>query len=468
MTATAHRRTRAGLRRLSLRWRVSIAFGLGLALVMSVLGVATWHLTTGYMLNQREQSATRQAEVNVRLITASLQRHSTGLGDLLTGLATGPDSTILVSRPTGWLSSGRPVEPAALPSGLLEAARNGVTARQRFTAHGLPVLGVAMPIGVEGSLYVELYPLVELDRTFRFLSTLLVAGTVLSAFFGAALGAWTSRRALRPLTALTAAASRVARGDLSARLPEQTDPDLAPLAGSFNTTAAALENRVRRDARFTADVSHELRSPLTTMVNVGEVLERRRDAMPAAAQQALRLLLSELHRFRRMVVDLLEISVAEHDDVTESTELVDLGDLARNVVASRPDSAVPVQMSLGDNPEPPLVRVDRRRLDRVVANLLDNADRYGGGPVAITISRADGRARLEVDDAGPGVPPALRERIFERFARGLHSGRRSHDAGSGLGLAIVADHVHRHGGDVHVEDRPGGGARFVVELPEVT
>ena len=455
---------RAGMRgrRLSLRWRVSIAFGAGLALVMSALAVATWHLTTGYMLSQREQSATRQAEANVRLITDSLQRQSAGLGDLLTGLATGPDSTILVSRPAGWLTSGRPIEPAALPDALVDSARRGVPARQRFTADGVPVLGVAMPLTTDGSVYVELYPLTELDRTFRYLSTLLVAGTVLSALFGSALGAWTGRRALRPLTALTAAASRVAKGDLAARLPEQDDPDLTPLAVSFNSTAEELEQRVRRDARFAADVSHELRSPLTTMVNVADVLDRRRESMPAAAQQALRLLRSELHRFRHTVVDLLEISVAAQDDENEATELVDLAELARNVVASRPGSAVPIEAA----PDTPLVRADRRRLDRVVANLLDNADRYAGGATAITLARHDGRARLEVDDAGAGVPPALRERIFERFARGLHSGRRSPDAGSGLGLAIVADHVHRYGGTVGVEDRPGGGARFVIELPE--
>jgi two-component system sensor histidine kinase MtrB len=449
--------------RLTLRWRVAIAFGAGLALVMTLLAIATWHLTTGYMLSQREQGATRQTEANVRLITTALRRHSDGLSDLMTGLTTGPDSTILVDGPSGWLTSGRQIAPENLPRDLVSTARSGVPARQRFTADGVPVLGVAMPLAADDSVYVELYSLAELDRTFHYLSILLVAGTAVSALIGIALGAWAGQRALRPLTALTAAASRVAKGDLTARLPEQDDPDLAPLAVSFNTTAAALESRVKQDARFASDVSHELRSPLTTMINVADVLDRRRDAMPAPAQQALRLLRSELHRFRHTVVDLLEISVARQEEPEDDeTELVDLGELARNVVASRPGCAVPVEAA----PDTPLVRADRRRLDRVVANLLDNADRYGGGAVAITLGRRGRRARLEVDDAGPGVPPELRERIFERFARGLHTGRRGPDGGSGLGLAIVADHVHRHGGTVQVDDHPSGGARFVVELPE--
>ncbi|WP_410651303.1 sensor histidine kinase [Amycolatopsis sp. cmx-4-54] len=455
---------RSASRRLSLRWRVAAAFGLGLALVMTVLGVATWNLTTGYMLDQREQSTARQSEVNVGLVDKALAEHSDNLDELLTGLASSPDSSILLSRPDGWFTSGRQIQPAALPANLLESARNGVTARQRFTADGIPVLAIATPVGSDRRIYVELYPLLELDRTFRYLSFLLITGTVVAALFGVALGAWATKRALRPLAALRGAASRVARGDLTTRLPHQNDPDLAPLATSFNTTTEQLEQRVRRDKRFAADVSHELRSPLTTMINVTEVMVRRQDAMPETARKALGLLSSELHRFQRMVVDLLEISRADQDDTGDSVELVDLDALVRNVIGSRNAAGVHVET----DPETPLVSADRRRIDRVVTNLLDNADRYGEGAVAVTVRRNGHRARIEVDDAGSGVPPALRERIFERFARGLHAGRRDRETGSGLGLAIVADHVHRHGGTVWVEDRPGGGARFVVELPEAT
>ncbi|EME61666.1 sensor histidine kinase [Amycolatopsis decaplanina] len=456
-----HAGFRSTLRRLSLRWRVAGAFGLGLALVMSVLGAATWNLTTGYMLDQREQSTLRQSEVNVDLVDKALAEHSDNLDELLTGLASGPDSSILLSRPGGWLTSGRQIEPTAIPAALLESAHDGVAARQRFTADGIPVLAIATPVGNGDSIYVELYPLLELDRTFRYLSILLITGTVVAALFGVLLGAWTTKRALRPLSALRGAAARVARGDLTTRLPHQNDPDLAPLATSFNTTTEQLEQRVRRDKRFAADVSHELRSPLTTMVNVTQVMTRRQDTMDPTARKALGLLSSELHRFQGMVVDLLEISRADQDDEGPA-ELVDLDALVHHVLDSRGMSDVPVDTA----PDIPLVFADRRRIDRVVTNLLDNADRYGGGAVAVTLRRRGDHARIEVDDAGSGVPPALRERIFERFARGLHAGRRDRETGSGLGLAIVADHVHRHGGTVWVEDRPGGGARFVIELPE--
>lgn len=452
----------ASVSRLSLRCRVSAAFGLGLLVVVSALSAATWHLATDYLLNQRQQSADRHSRINARLVENEVRDRPGGLGELLSGLTSGPNSTILVALPGGWHTAGRPVGPADLPPGLLSRARPGAPAHERFTADGIPVLAVAQQFARSNGYYVELHPLLGLERTFRNLRMILVAGTVACGLFGVALGAWAARRALRPLAAFTETAARIARGDLRARLPEQAGPDLAPLAATFNSTADALEQRVRRDARFAADVSHELRSPLTTMTSVAEVLERRRDAMPAPAQKALQLLLAELHRFRGMVLDLLEISAVDQADHGEERELVDLGPLVRSGVASSPAPRPTLDLA----PDPLLVAADRRRLDRVLANLLDNATRYGGGAVRVAAHASNGVVRLEVDDAGAGVPAELRERIFERFSRGVHAGRRDPDSGTGLGLAIVADHVYRHDGRVWAEERPGGGARFVVELPQ--
>ncbi|GAA2570957.1 sensor histidine kinase [Pseudonocardia hydrocarbonoxydans] len=445
----------------SLRWRVAMAFGLVSLVLTGALATVTWNLASGYMLRQREDSAVLQATVDVRLVEASLRAGSGGLRDLLAGLTTDSGSTVLLEREDGWLTSGRQVDPAALPRPLMELAEAGVPARQRVVVDGVLVIAVTLPVATDGSTYVELFPLPELDRTFRFLSAVLIAGVATSAVLAVTLGSWLGRRALRPLTELTAAASRVAGGDLGTRLPDTADPDLAPLTSSFNRTAGALEARVRRDIRFAGDVSHELRSPLTTMANAAAVLERRRDELGGTSRQALDLLTGEVDRFQRMVVDLLEIS-REDPDAADPVDLLDLGELVAAALAVRPGPAPAVERAAA----PVLVRGDRRRLDRVVVNLLDNADRYGGGPVRVGVTRHAGRARVEVDDAGPGVPEHLREQVFERFTRGTRAGRRGDDGGTGLGLALVAQHVDRHGGTVHVCDRPGGGARFVVELPE--
>jgi signal transduction histidine kinase len=445
------------------RTRVVAALALGSVAISALVAIATWNLTTGYMLQQREASVVRQATVNARLVEGALIRDPEGLGTLLTGLASSPEAAILVRHQGIWRTGGTQADglgPADVPADLLAAAERGETARQRVRIDGTPEVVVALPLPAARADYVEIFPLRELDRTFRFISLMLLAGVVASGLLGASLGIWASRRALRPLTELTAAAARVARGDLHERMPvRDADPDLRPIALAFNETAATLQARAARDARFASDVSHELRSPVTTMVTAIEVLGRRRDELSASARNAVDLLDTDLRRFRRLVEDLLEISRVDQGAVALSAEPLDLVALTGNVVARvRPDLAVEA-----DGPVP--VRADRRRLERVVENLVENAERHGRGLVRVAVCAGPGTARVEVDDAGPGVPVAERERVFERFARVADRARSMEETGSGLGLALVAQHVGLHAGRVEVRDRPGGGARFVVELP---
>jgi two-component system sensor histidine kinase MtrB len=448
------------LARVPVRSRVIAAFVLGSVAVSAVVAAVTWNLTTGYMMQQREQSVDRQAIVNARLVDGALARNSTDLAALLTGLASSPEAAIFVRQRDGWITGGTVsdnIGPADMPTALLAAAGRGDTARQRIRVGGTPLVAVAMQLPRTGVSYVEVFPLRDLDRTFRFISLMLLGGVLATALLGATMGWWAGRRALRPLTELTAAAARIAHGDLSTRLPLRDDKDLGPIAAAFNETAGDLQARVARDARFASDVSHELRSPVTTMAAAMEVLVRRRDEASPAARHAIDLLDTDLRRFRRLVGDLLEISRVDQGAFRLSAERLDLRELAANVVART--SPVPVEAT---GPVP--VLGDRRRLEQAVSNLVDNAERHGRGLLRVGVCRVDGCARLEVDDAGPGVPVADRERIFERFARVSDRDRHVDDTGTGLGLALVAQHVRLHSGRVWVTDRPGGGARFVLEL----
>ena len=452
------------LARVPVRHRVVAAFALGSVAVSAVVAVATWNLTTGYMLQQREQSVSRQTLVNARLLDTRLTSGSSDLGALLTGLASSPGAAIFVRQPDGWIAGGTAtdnIDVADMPPALIAAADRGDIARQRLRVGGAPLVVVAMQLPDSRATYVEVFPLRDLDRIFRFVSLMLLGGVLASGLLGGSIGWWASRRVLRPLTELTAAAARIAHGDLSTRLPERDDKDLGPIAAAFNETAGDLQERVARDARFASDVSHELRSPVTTMAAAMEVLVRRRDEASPAARHAIDLLDADLRRFRRLVGDLLEISRVDQGAFRLSAERLDLAELARYVVArsSTGDRAVPVEA-----PRPVPVLGDRRRLEQVVSNLVDNAEGHGRGLVRVAVCQADRVARLEVDDVGPGVPVEDRERIFERFARVSDRDRRIEDTGSGLGLALVAQHVRLHSGRVWVTDRPGGGARFVVEL----
>jgi signal transduction histidine kinase len=413
------------------------------------------------MLSQRQNSAVRQATVNARLVQESLGQGSTGLSDLLTGLGSEVESAVLLVDRGQWTSSGNLVDPRQLPTAFLDAVSKGQAARQRTRLNGAPVLAVGLPLHSVSATYVEVFPLRELDHTFRFLSWMLLAGVLVSGLVGALLGRWATVRALRPLTNLTVAAALAADGDLTVRLPENGDRDLLSVAHAFNRTAERLQKRVARDARFAGDVSHELRSPLTTLINAAAVLNHRRGQLTESAKQALDLLTEETTRFRRLVEDLLEISLTDEGAPNPELEAVDLVELVSQT--ARHAGTHEQIVVLAAEPRP-LVRADRRRLERAIGNLIDNAERHGGGLSRLSVTSQGGLARIEVDDCGPGIPLTERERVFERFARGF-PGDRAGASGAGLGLALVTQHVRIHQGTVWIEDAPSGGARFVIEIP---
>ena len=442
-------------RGLGLRRRLLLSFAVGSLLLCSTAAAATWWLSAGYLQSLRTRVATAEALTSARAVHQGL----TGADSVPALLErTRPSSGEALLEQNGeWFASTLALTPADLPPDLRGAALAGRAVRQRVEIDGAPRLVVALPVGSgdSGGAYVAVLPLIELDATLRTLSAVLAAVALLTALCFTLLGGWASRRALRPVERVSEAAASVAAGDLHARL-HTSDPDLRALAETFNANAAALQARVERDARFAADVSHELRSPLTTLVNAVDVMAARRAEMSATAAQMLDLVQAELARFRNIVRDLLEISV--DDAATPSgMEPVRIARLVRAAVAA----SVPVTTAPGA--EEAVVLGDPRRLERVVCNLVDNADTHGGGVTGVLVRDVEGGIEIAVDDAGPGVPPDLRSEIFERFHRGPRARTTAH--GAGLGLALVAQHVRRHGGRVRVEDRPGGGARFVVTLP---
>jgi signal transduction histidine kinase len=259
------------------------------------------------------------------------------------------------------------------------------------------------------------------------------------------------------MASVVEAARHITAGDLTARLDPSTEPDLENLTISFNQMVDQLALRLDRDRRFAADVSHELRSPLQTLAAAASVLSRRRDRLDARTAQAAGLIADEAARFETLVTDLLELSKGEQPpDLTPTP----IADLVRQMLKAR---GLPPEIVQAD--EAGVWNVDRRRFEQMVANLVDNAQRHGGGVVAVRLG-SDGDMRfVEVDDEGPGVPPQDRIAIFDRFVRGRTASARGDSDGTGLGLALVARHALAHGGRVFVTDRPGGGARFRVEFP---
>ncbi len=440
--------------RFGLRARVTLTYCLLALGLSSVLAFVTWTVLSRSLTRELSSTAVVDASDNAAAVRYGLDR-SEPIDSLLRELpvTSGVTSLLYVGR---WYTPGG----SSLPADLVAAVRGGHDASRRVLVNGQPVLAVGVALGSPTRAYFELHSLAALDHTLRAVEIALLAGALGTALLGLAVGRLASTVALRPLSRLTDAAAEVARGRLGTRLEGEDDRSLGPLARSFNQTASALERRVAADARFAGDVSHELRTPLTTMLNSMELIRHRRAELPVSVREPVELLADDLERFRRLVLDLLEISRDDGGDAG-SREVVLVGELVRaaadGAAGRSVTSVTPEAVELA-------LEADKRRLERVVANLVQNAEEHGGGCLGVTVAAGGLGVVIRVDDGGPGVPAAHRERVFERFGR---AGSDSDGRRVGLGLAIVARHVSWHEGTVRVEDRPGGGARFVVELPAV-
>jgi two-component system OmpR family sensor kinase len=328
-----------------------------------------------------------------------------------------------------------------------------------------PLGTVTTPVGYVQYAKPERSIATTINRVRVFLAFGVLGGTLL-AFLG---GLVVAKRAMRPIAGLTRAAREVARTrDPDITLPKpQANDEVADLAHTFEDMLRELsaareetEAALARQRKFVADASHELRTPLTSILANLELLEEelageQRDMADSALRSS--------RRMRRLVGDLLLLARADAGrDVTRAH--VDLSAVAAEAAqeAGALSSDHPVSLDL---PGPVTVTGVADDLHRLAGNLIENALLHTppGTPVTVSVRRDDGSAVLEVSDRGPGVPADLRERVFERFARG--SGDATPSGGSGLGLAIVRAVTTSHGGSVELSDAEGGGARFVVTLP---
>ena len=449
--------------RLGLTLRITLAFTLGALLVSSAVALSAYLFTLRFQVQQQERITLRQTYLNAAQARARLIQPDPDVPGVLDTLTTGSAATTVIYRGGRWYASSLTISRDALPLQMRQQVIAGSVVRSWSRIDRAPKIIVGVPLPAANAAYFQVFDESSLQQTLSLLRTILVAAASTTTAAGAALGWWLSRRLTAPLRAVDDAARRIAAGNLQAELPAESDRDVANLVDSFNTMVRTLRARIERDTRFAADVSHELRSPLTTLATSLGVLQARRDEMPDRARDALDLLTTELARFERLVEDLLEISRADTQARLVDPEPVNVGQLVENLLQTSEYAGIPSRVE-GDCDQA-VVLGDKRRLHQALRNLLDNAATYAGGATAVIVTTGREAVTIHVDDAGPGVPQAERERIFDRFSRGRQGSRRASQRGTGLGLALVTEHVRAHGGSVHVEDAPSGGARFTVQLP---
>ncbi|MET9474468.1 HAMP domain-containing sensor histidine kinase [Streptomyces sp. NPDC002922] len=471
-----------------LRSRLVAAFALvAVASALSTGALAFREARTG-VLQQSQDAVIRQFRTSVDAVAVY-----TPLAPSRSDLQVAVDQVLHANQSQGWqvmatYRSLRAYSQGDVSNKLSPELRRSVgTTRaavfQRVNTDGHPYLVVGMPVtynsgeGTESKLSgLVMYLVVPQNTEQAYVEAMVSAiehATLVALGLAVVLALLAASGVLRPVRALRRATRRMAEGHLDVRLAVNGSDELADLSRSFNHTAAALEESVaelrRLEAqarRFVADVSHELRTPLAAMSAVTDVLDEKALRLDQETGEALQLISEGTSRLSVLVQDLMEISRFDAGAAELNLDEIDLADFVQHTLASRG-----WQGQVETHLPPPGVlrtRVDPRRLDVVIANLVGNALRHGAPPVRLGMGvrkeRADmAWAVIEVTDNGPGIAEEAMPHIFERFYKANTTRTRSES--SGLGLAITAEIVYLHRGRVSAANLPEGGAVFTVELP---
>ena len=330
----------------------------------------------------------------------------------------------------------------------------------------------ASPIRVDGktvgTLIMERMPFPGNPREEEFIqrvNILLLYSAVGASLIALLLGIFLSRTISRPIRELTRATHAVSGGDLSQQVPVRSKDELGELARAFNKMSAELSRSVDARKQMTADIAHELRTPLSLILGHAEAVH---DGVLPPSPENFEIIREEATRLEHLVDDLRTLSLADAGELSLSPQAISPQRLLQEVATLYRFQAQTKKLTLDLDITPPLadIEVDPGRMTQVLTNILDNALRHTltGGRVTLAARATSGGVALSVRDTGPGLPPADLERIFDRFYRADVSRRRD-EGGSGLGLAIAKSIVLAHGGQMRAESEPGNGLTVIVTLP---
>ena len=451
------------MRRLSLSTRLALLFAGCTAVVSLFAGVLFGRASEVHFVELDQQlMESRLAVLHGTLHGANtLETFNQRLPALLQDLSHQPDLAVRVRGPDGhlWFDSSTRL-PQALP-----------------TQQGLSSLQI------DGTEYRILSPqsdspdtpqltlLLDITHHQHFLQRMqrLIWMTVgLSALATAILGAWAARSGLRPLRRMSAIAASVSADSLNARLPHAQMPaELAELASAFNAMLERLDDSFQRLSAFSADIAHELRTPLSNVLTHTQVtLTRPRDI--EAYKEALHSNLEELQWMAQLVNDMLYLAKADHGLLTPRREPLDLAHELESLLEFYVLSAEDSQIALTCEGNARIAG-DRSMLRRALSNLLDNALRYtpAGGTIKVLISETATWARISLTNTGAGIAPELLPRLFDRFYRADPARSEGSSVHAGLGLAITQSIIRAHGGQIRCESQENW-TQFVIELPRNT
>jgi len=437
-----------------------------------------------------EPGSTNNAETVARITASSLQQASGNTGSYLVFI----QLTNITPAYVHWVGQRNVDIPATIPQALINKVTNdqrpsrydnATTALPSYqpttlvyaagSGSAVPALAFGVPLGAYYQLYY-VFPLTEQQGWLQQVQRILVGVGLVLVVLLAAIASLVTRWVVLPVRHAAEAAQRVSAGHLEERMQVRGTDDLASLATSFNDMAASLQSKLQELEKlsqvqrlFVSDVSHELRTPLSTIKMAADLLFESRADLDPASGRAAELLLSQLERFEALLVDLLEISRYDAGAATLDAELTDVCDLVRRSaddaqqLAERGGSRIEFRLPATGC----FAEVDRRRVERILRNVLVNAVEHGEGKdVVVTTAMDSAAVAVSVRDYGVGLGPGEEERVFERFWRADPARART-TGGSGLGLAISLADARLHGGWLQAWGERGKGSVFRLTLPRI-
>ena len=498
----ARRMARAGLGAANAGWRRSIRVRVGTTtlvisgVVVAVLGVFLMQQITNALLEAKERAALLQLDDGVgvaqgRLATGPADQETTNgkLNDVVTTLArrSGPAGlyeVIIIDENDPGIAgfSSNAIKLDSVPRRLSDQVRRSLASTPYRTygrlsyEDGTSAAGLIVGTKVNGYQLYYLFPLTQEKQSLTVVQrTLFGVGGALVLLL-AAIASLVTRQVVIPVRLAAQSAERLAAGRLEERMKVRGEDDLARLATSFNDMAANLQEKIvqleelsKVQRQFVSDVSHELRTPLTTIRIAADVLHEAREDFDPLASRSAELLQSQLERFEGLLADLLEISRYDAGAATLDAESIDVRDLVLRAVGDTEDLAERkgskiVQQLPG---EATMAEVDRRRVERILRNLLVNAVEHGEGKdIVISVAADRDAVAVAVRDHGCGLRPGEAHMVFDRFWRADPARART-TGGTGLGLSISKEDARLHGGWLQAWGEPDQGSQFRLSLPRV-
>lgn len=454
-TASRGRRPRGGLRR-----RLVIAFVLVAAVSAGVLAVASYLLVREARLQGSLDASSVQAREDLNLAATITYGEAAGFVNAYEQRGI---HAVLLFPQDQRVPSDPQVNPP-IPAALRDTVHRGYLGYQRAPVSGQPYLILGGQVRESAAELYLFFPEQDIGHALSQLRETLAGGWLGVVLLAALIGNLLARRTLEPVARASEAARRIADGRLDTRLPAVTADEFGAWAAAFNEMADALEAKIAalsaaqaREVRFTANVAHELRTPLTALVAEASLLSDQVADLPDPARRPVELLIADVSRLKALVGELMEISRLDAGSEPVHQQLADIRSIVTALIGARG-----WQDKVAVHGEPLTLVTDPRRMERILANLVENAVEHSGRAVTVRTSTDGVHGVVEVADGGPGIPADKLPLIFERFYK-ADSARAA--AGSGLGLAIALENARLLGGDIGVSSDMRHGSVFRLTIP---